>query len=66
MSTTATVGYEHPQAGPIHEGVHWGRQTQTPPPHWLRKAARRGVRSLLVKAVKRELARALSKLFPQK
>ena len=66
LSTTTTVGYEHPQAGPIHEGFHWGVQTQTPPPQWLRRAAKSGIRPLLVKGVKRELARALSKLFPQK
>jgi hypothetical protein len=36
-SVTATAGYDHPEAGPIHEGVHWGIQMKAP--KFLRKAA---------------------------
>ena len=64
LSTTTTVGYAHPAAGPIHEGFHWGVQTQTPPPHWLRKAAKRGVRALLRKGVSAQLMKSLTKYFP--
>ncbi|MCY1080298.1 hypothetical protein [Archangium lansingense] len=66
LSTTATAGYEHPQAGPIHEGWHWGVQTKTPPPHWLRRAFKRGVRSLLIKGVSTQLMKSLAKFFPPK
>lgn len=66
LSTTVTAGYEHPQAGPIHEGWHWGTQTQNPPPHWLRRAFKKGVRSLLVKGVSAQLMKTLAKRFPKK
>lgn len=35
-SVSATCGYEHPQAGAIHEGFHWGKKVKEPP-HFLRK-----------------------------
>lgn len=35
-SVSATAGYEHPQAGPIHEGVHYGLQLTAP--RFLKKA----------------------------
>ena len=66
LSTTATAGYEHPQAGPIHEGWHWGVQTQNPPPRWLWRAFKRGVRPLLVKGVSTQLMKSLAKYFPKK
>lgn len=66
LSTTFTCGYAHPQAGPIHEGFHWGEQLFNPPPHFLRRAAKRGVRPLLVKGVKGALWASLKKRFPQK
>lgn len=66
LSTTFTTGYEHPAAGPTHEGFHWGEQTQNPPPHWLRKAAKRGVRSLLKKGVRAQIMKSLAKYFPKK
>ncbi|WNG49202.1 hypothetical protein F0U60_37610 [Archangium minus] len=66
MSTTATGGYAHPQAGPIHAGWHFGEQTMNPPPNWLRNAFKRGVRSLLRKGVAAQLRKSLAKLFPQK
>lgn len=37
-STTATAGYEHPEAGPIHEGVHYGIQMTAP--RFLKKAVK--------------------------
>ncbi len=64
LSVTFTCGYAHPQAGPIHEGFHWGEQTRTPPPHFLRKAAKRGVRALLRKGVQATLWKSLSRIFP--
>ncbi|PTL79091.1 hypothetical protein [Vitiosangium sp. GDMCC 1.1324] len=65
MSTTATTGYEHPQAGPIHAGWHWGEKTK-PPPNWLRNAAKRGARAQLRKGVAAQLPKSLAKFFPQK
>jgi hypothetical protein len=62
LSTSWTGGYAHPQAGPIHEGFHWGQQ-QTPEPHWLRKAFaanRRNARKGVATTLKRWLARNLS------
>jgi hypothetical protein len=29
-SVSATVGYDHPEAGAIHEGSHWGIQLKAP------------------------------------
>jgi len=66
QSTTMTGGYAHQKAGPIHEGFHWGEQIFTPPPHFLRKAAKRGVRPLLVKGVRAALWASLKKRFPSK
>ncbi|MFY0567065.1 hypothetical protein ACN28E_24950 [Archangium lansingense] len=66
LSTTATVGYAHPAAGAVHEGFHWGVQTKNPPPHWLRKAAKRGIRALLRKGVSAQLMKSLAKFFPKK
>lgn len=43
-STTVTAGYEHPEAGPIHEGVHWGVQQRAP--KFLKKAVRAAKKSL--------------------
>ncbi len=64
LSTTWTAGYMHPAAGPIHEGFHWGEQTQ-PPPHFLRTAFR-GTRGRVRKAVAAQLASTLARLFPRK
>ncbi|HZI07225.1 MAG TPA: hypothetical protein VEZ71_24615, partial [Archangium sp.] len=61
-----TAGYEHPQAGPIHEGWHWGKQTKTPPPRWLSRAFRRGVRTLLINGVRVQFMASLVKRFPKK
>lgn len=66
LSTTVTAGYDHPQAGPAHEGWHWGKQTKTPPPQWLRRAFKRGVRALLIKGVSAQLMKSLAKYFPKK
>lgn len=35
----ATVGYEAPYAGAVHEGFHHGKQTKTPHQFWLQTAA---------------------------
>lgn len=63
LSTTWTAGYAHPAAGAIHEGFHWGEQTQQPPPHFLRRAFRRA-RGHARKAIATQLQHALSRLFP--
>jgi len=38
LSVSATVGYEAPYAGAVHEGVHFGKQLEHPP-KWLEQAA---------------------------
>jgi hypothetical protein len=65
LSVTWTAGYEHPAAGPIHEGFHWGTQTINPPPHFLKKAFRK-TRSSARKGVGQALAQYLAKHFPPK
>lgn len=37
LVTTATTGYAAPHAAYVHEGVHYGRQTEQPP-KWLEQA----------------------------
>jgi hypothetical protein len=64
-SAAVTGGFNHPQAGAIHEGYHWGRQTVKPPPHFLRKAAKAS-RQALKAAVARSLANTINRLFPGK
>lgn len=59
QSVSATAGFDHPFAGPIHEGVH-GSITKTPP-HFLRKAvkaSRASFKKRLAEAAKSVLARA--------
>lgn len=58
LSTTWTAGYEHPAAGAIHQGFHWGEQTQ-PPPNFLRTAFR-GTRGRLRKDVARAVREYLT------
>lgn len=65
LSTTATAGYDHHAAGAVHEGFHWGIQTQKPPPHFLRKAFRR-VRAATRKAIAARVASVLARLFPSR
>lgn len=65
LSVTWTAGYEHPSAGPIHEGFHWGGQIIRPPPHFLKKAFRRS-RSVARKGVAQVLATYLQKQFPRR
>ncbi|MBN1208083.1 MAG: hypothetical protein JXB05_24680 [Myxococcaceae bacterium] len=62
LSTTWLSGYEHHAAGAIHEGFHWGAQTQ-PPPHWLRRSfrgaggrARKGVAKALEEYLRRHFS----------
>ncbi len=64
LSTSWTAGYEHPSAGPIHEGFHWGRDIVNPPPHFLKKAFRRS-RSVARKGVAQTLAAYLKQHFPR-
>lgn len=59
LSVSWTAGYEHPEAGPIHEGFHWGSQIFNPPPHFLKKAFRRA-RGSARKSVTQALAAFLS------
>ncbi|QDF05008.1 MULTISPECIES: hypothetical protein [Myxococcus] len=61
LSVSRSAGYEHPQAGPIHEGVHWGKDIVNPPPHFLKKAFRRS-RSVARKGVQQVLADYLAQL----
>jgi hypothetical protein len=63
LSTTWTGGYAHPQAGPIHEGFHWGLHLK-PEPHWLRKAFAANRRNAR-KGVATTLQRWLSRNFSQ-
>ncbi|NOJ83441.1 hypothetical protein [Myxococcus xanthus] len=62
LSTSWTAGYEHPEAGPIHEGFHWGAQIVNPPPHFLKKAFRRS-RGVARKGVAQVLAACLKQHF---
>jgi hypothetical protein len=64
-SVTWTAGYEHPAAGPIHEGFHWGPQIFNPPPHFLKKSFRRA-RGAARKGVAQALAAYLAKHFPSR
>ncbi|HEX5750023.1 MAG TPA: hypothetical protein VFZ09_27585 [Archangium sp.] len=64
LSTTVTTGYDHPEAGSIHAGWHWGHLLI--PPEWLRRAFKKGVRPLLIKGVSSQLMKSLAKLFPKK
>jgi hypothetical protein len=62
LSTSWTGGYQHPQAGAIHQGFHWGRQ-QKPEPNWLRlafKSVRRNARKGVATTLGRWLARNFS------
>lgn len=63
LSTTATAGYEHPAAGAIHEGYHWGLQTQRPPPQFLKQAFRKS-RAFARRAIAAQVASTLRRLFP--
>jgi hypothetical protein len=62
-SVGATCGYEHPQAGPIHEGWHYGAKVFESPTHFLRKA-HRSVRGKFRGAVAKQVKATLSRLFP--
>jgi hypothetical protein len=64
LSTTWLSGYEHPAAGAIHEGFHWGYQA-VPPPHWLRRSFK-GARGRARKAVAAALMQQLRLFFPGK
>ena len=65
-STFVIAGYRHPQAGAIHAGWHWGVQTKHPPPEWLRRAFKRGVRARLKKDCAAQLQRSLARFLPSK
>lgn len=65
LSVTWVAGYAHHAAGAIHEGVHWGRDTVNPEPHFLKMAFRRS-RGVGRKTVKSALAQALKEMFPPK
>jgi hypothetical protein len=62
LSTTWLAGFEHPAAGAIHEGFHWGAQTQ-PPPHWLKRAFK-GAGGRTRKGVAKALMVGLRRFFP--
>ncbi|NVJ05224.1 hypothetical protein HUW63_08235 [Myxococcus sp. AM001] len=64
LSTSWTAGYEHPAAGPIHEGFHWGSDIVNPPPHFLKKAFRRS-RGVARKGVAQVLAAYLKQHVPR-
>ncbi|WP_426747262.1 hypothetical protein VZQ01_06830 [Myxococcus faecalis] len=65
MSVTMTAGYEHPAAGAIHEGFHWGAEIINPPPHFMRKGFRKS-RGRARKGVSRVLTAYLAKHFPSR
>src|SRR5688572_13735983 len=62
-SVSATGGYAHPAAGPIHEGFHWGQKLFDAPPHFLRKPAK-ALRRECRKAVAKQIKQTLARLFP--
>jgi len=64
LSTTWLAGYNHHAAGAIHEGFHWGAQTQ-PPPHWMKRSFK-GARGRARKAVAKSVAEVLRRFFPRK
>ncbi|QSQ19324.1 hypothetical protein JY651_28760 [Pyxidicoccus parkwayensis] len=65
ISATWTAGYEHPAAGAVHEGFHWGPQIFNPPPQFLKKAFRK-TRGATRKDVAQTLARFLAQHFPSR
>ncbi len=65
LSTTWLAGYNHHAAGAIHEGFHWGEQTEKPPPHWMKRSLK-GARGRARKAVARSVAEVLRRFFPAK
>lgn len=65
LSTTWFSGYSHHAAGAIHEGFHWGEETERPRPRWMRTAMK-GSRGRARKAVAAALSQALRRFFPEK
>jgi hypothetical protein len=65
LSTNTSAGYEHPAAGAIEEGFHFGKQTRNPPPSFLRKSVRGLIRSFR-QDVATTLAHVLKRLFPKR
>ncbi|NTX59563.1 hypothetical protein HUA74_02700 [Myxococcus sp. CA051A] len=63
LSVSWTAGYEHPSAGPIHEGFHYGDQIFNPPSHWLKRSFRK-TRGAGRKGVAKALADFLKSQFP--
>lgn len=61
LSTTWLAGYNHHAAGAIHEGFHWGAQTE-PPPHWVKRSFK-GARGRARKAVAKSVAEVLRRFF---
>lgn len=64
-SVSSTAGYDHPAAGAIHEGFHWGIKRIDKPTQFLRKPARKG-RATFRKAVAARILATLSRLFPSR
>lgn len=64
LSVSATSGYEHPHAGAIHEGFHWGKRTMSPP-NFLRTPAR-AARSAFTRKVRDSIKSTLGALFPSR
>lgn len=62
-SAIATAGYEHPNAGPIHEGWHHGAKVFETPPEFLRIPFRALKGQFRGKVAKQVLA-SLKKHFP--
>jgi hypothetical protein len=65
LSTTWLAGYNHPAAGAIHEGFHWGVQTEVPPPHWMKRAFK-GAGGRTRKAVAQSVAELLRRFCTSK
>jgi hypothetical protein len=64
LSTTWLSGYNHHAAGAIHEGFHWGLETELPRPRWMRQSFR-GAAGRTRKGVATSVAEVLRRFFPQ-
>lgn len=64
LSVSTTAGFDHPAAGAIHEGWHWGDQVFKQPTHFMKKAHRNTRRSF-APAVRAAVKKTLKSLFGQ-
>ncbi|MBN9687123.1 MULTISPECIES: hypothetical protein [unclassified Corallococcus] len=65
LSSTWTAGYDHPAAGAIHQGFHWGEERISPPPLFLKRAFK-VTRSIGRADIKKAVQSYLKKILPPK